>query len=214
MRLSARRWGGILALALLGLTGSAPQAWAQLGQMVAPGPLSKAHATLEGAANCQKCHTAGRKILADQCLVCHKPVGERILRKQGVHRDVTIDCTSCHVEHKGPDADIRPFNLEKFDHGRDAGFALEGKHAALVATCAKCHKTRSYLTLTPTCTTCHKDVHLGTLGPTCLTCHVMTVPFKDVRTRFDHTKAAFALTGAHVKVACEKCHVNKVYKGL
>ena len=32
--------------------------------------------------------------------------------------------------------------------------------------------------------------------------------------RFDHTKAAFQLAGAHRDVACAKCHVNQVFKGL
>ena len=31
--------------------------------------------------------------------------------------------------------------------------------------------------------------------------------------KFDHNLAAFKLTGAHVNVPCEKCHVNGVFKG-
>ena len=213
-RAARRVWPGVLVIAVLCLAGVATSARAQLGQLVSPGPLAKAHATLEGATSCLKCHTPGRKVMADQCLACHKPVGERIQNKKGIHRDVTLDCTECHVEHKGAEQDLRPFDLKKFDHGRDAGFQLDGRHAAAGTECIKCHKARSFLTLSPTCTSCHKDIHNGTLGPTCITCHPTTAAFKDVRTRFDHSKAAFVLVGAHQRVACEKCHVNKIYKGV
>jgi len=210
-----RPWPGILVIAVLCVAGVATNAQAQLGQLISPGPLSKAHATLEGPASCLKCHTPGRKVMANQCLVCHKPIGERIQLKKGIHRDnVTLDCTGCHVEHKGADADLRPFDLKTFDHGRDAGFPLDGRHKAIASTCDKCHKTRSFLALSPTCTGCHKDIHNGTLGPTCVTCHSMTAAFKDAKTRFDHSTAAFVLVGAHQRVACEKCHVSKIYKGV
>ena len=199
---------------MLCVAASAMSASAQLGQLIAPGPLSKAHAKLEGAANCQKCHTPGRKVMGDQCLACHKPIAERIQAKKGIHRDVTFDCTGCHVEHKGAEHDVRPFDLKKFDHARDTGFPLDGRHAAIGADCVKCHKVRSFFTLSPTCTSCHKDIHNGTLGQTCLTCHPMTAAFKDAKTRFDHSKTAFVLVGAHERVACEKCHVNKIFKGV
>jgi hypothetical protein len=208
------QWAGILLLTVLSAGGVASRADAQFGQLVSPGPLARAHASLEGAANCEKCHTPGRKIQAERCLACHKPVGERMRLKKGVHRDVTSDCTPCHGEHAGRDADLRRLNQKTFDHGRDAAFPLEGKHAEIAASCAKCHKARSFLTLSPACTSCHKDVHNGKLGQACVTCHQMAVAFKDTAARFDHSKTAFALVGAHLRVACEKCHVNKVYKGV
>jgi len=77
---------------------------AQIGTLVSPGPLSRAHANLEGLANCQKCHTPGREVIASKCLSCHKPIADRIARKVGVHRTVTGDCNACHAEHRGPDA--------------------------------------------------------------------------------------------------------------
>ena len=205
------RFTGLVAAGLLACAASAS---AQIGQLVSPGPLARAHARLEGAANCQKCHEPGRKVTADLCLSCHKPVADRIRQKKGIHRDVTSDCTKCHVEHAGVDAELRPFNLKIFDHTRDAGFPLEGRHAPLAGDCAKCHKTRSYLAVSAACATCHKDVHAPTLGPNCLTCHPMAQAFKDAKKGFDHSKSAFALAGAHQRVACEKCHVNKVYKGV
>jgi hypothetical protein len=40
------------------------------------------------------------------------------------------------------------------------------------------------------------------------------VAFRETATSFEHAKTAFALSEAHRTVACTKCHVNKVYKGL
>ncbi len=75
----------------------APRAAAQLGQLISPGPLTKAHANLEGIANCNKCHEEGKKVSAARCLACHQAVAERIAAKKGVHRNAGNDCVPCHV---------------------------------------------------------------------------------------------------------------------
>lgn len=186
----------------------------QLGALVSPGRLSQAHASLEGIRSCDKCHEAGERVTAAKCLTCHQPIAERIRAKRGVHRAVQGDCVTCHAEHQGTSGELRPFNLATFDHARDAGYRLDGRHAPLAAKCASCHKTRSYLGVSTACSTCHQDPHKGTLGMACQTCHTTQTAFKDVRQGFDHTKAAFRLEGAHQKVACESCHKNQVFKGL
>ncbi len=183
-----------------------PTGGQDLGSLLSPGRLSKAHARLEGLDNCQKCHEPGRKVTAEKCLACHQPVAERIAAKTGVHRDVKGDCVSCHVEHAGADAELRPFDPKKFNHAAETGFALDGKHAPLAANCQSCHKTRSFLTLQPACASCHADKHKGRMGPDCASCHSTAVAFKEAAKTFDHTKAAFPLTGAHASVACAKCH--------
>ena len=58
----------------------------QLGKLLSPGPLARAHGALEGGANCQRCHEAGRRVAAARCLTCHKPIADRIARRTGVHR--------------------------------------------------------------------------------------------------------------------------------
>lgn len=217
----ARGWGqGARGRPLLGLLPvlvslllPAP-ARAQIGQLLSPGPLSRAHASLEGADKCQKCHEPGRRVTPALCLSCHKPIADRIQSKKGVHRDVTDDCASCHVEHAGVDAELRPFDPASFDHAAEAGFPLGGRHAAVAKNCARCHKTRSFLAVTPVCNTCHTDIHKPSLGSDCRACHSTAVAFKDARTGFDHSKAAFQLTGAHRSVACAKCHANQVFKGV
>jgi hypothetical protein len=181
---------------------------------IAPGPLARAHSKLDGLGNCSKCHDAGHELSAAKCLSCHKPIADRIARKVGVHREVTGNCNACHVEHRGPDADLRQLDRQRFDHLAETGFALENKHAKLAADCAACHKKRSFLDASPACGACHKDVHKGTLGQDCTKCHSTGAAFKEARGTFNHTRAAFQLTGSHQRVACEKCHASGVFRGM
>jgi hypothetical protein len=212
--MSVRRiFGLVLAVAILQLA-SAGDASAQLSSLVSPGRLNKAHASLEGVDKCLQCHSKGQQVAADKCLVCHKPIAARIAAKTGIHRNVTTDCVTCHIEHAGADAELRPFDQKAFNHARDTGFPLDGLHAPLTANCAVCHKTRSFLNVPTACASCHVDPHKGALGPSCATCHSTSAKFAAATRAFDHTKTAFALTGAHAKVACESCHKNKQFKGV
>ena len=205
----------ITMLMLIGQAATARMAQAQLGALVSPGRLSRAHASLEGITNCLSCHTAGKGVSASKCLSCHKPVAERIAQKKGVHRSVTTDCVSCHVEHAGVDAELRPFDTRTFNHASETGFALDGRHAPLANSCASCHKTHSFLSVKADCASCHADAHKGTLGNRCATCHTTAVTFANSRRAFDHRRTAFPLTGAHTSVACASCHRDsRTYKGI
>ena len=181
---------------------------------VSPGPLVRAHAALEGVGNCGRCHDSARRPSGERCLVCHQPIAQRIAKKQGVHRAVAGDCGTCHAEHRGENVDLRRIDREHFNHAQETAFALEGEHARLAATCARCHKKRSFLGLRRACETCHPDPHKGSLGRDCSVCHSTRVVFRETRQEFDHGRARFALTGAHREVRCEKCHLNGVYRGL
>jgi hypothetical protein len=198
-----------MTLVLIGL--GAGTASAQLGALVSPGRLNKAHASLEGITQCLSCHTAGRKVAADKCLSCHQPVAARMAARKGVHRNVTTDCVACHVEHAGVDAELRPFDPARFNHAAETTFALDGLHAPGAATCASCHKTRSFLTASPSCSSCHQDSHKGKLGADCATCHSTRVRFAETRSGFDHARTSFPLSGAHTRVACESCHPKGEY---
>lgn len=187
-------------------------AHAQLGALLSPGELSAAHAGLEGVSNCQKCHEAGQRVTAVRCLSCHKPIADRIAAKKGIHRDVREDCVTCHVEHNGRSAELRPFEIRAFDHRERTGYPLAGKHQALAAQCQSCHKARSFLGLKTDCQACHADSHKGTLGAACSTCHSVDVPFATAKTSFDHSGTSFQLAGAHTKVLCERCHEGGNYK--
>jgi hypothetical protein len=211
---SGRWWVGVM-VGIAFACGIPRAASAQIGALVSPGRLSRAHASLEGIASCLSCHTAGRGVAADKCLACHKPIAERIAQKKGVHRAVGDECISCHVEHAGADAELRPFDQRRFDHAKDTGFALDGLHAPLAADCASCHKTRSFLSVSASCASCHTDAHKGTLGARCASCHTTSVKFAETRARFDHTRTAYPLIGAHSEVACASCHRSATtYKGV
>jgi hypothetical protein len=63
------------------------------------------------------------------------------------------------------------------------------------------------------CYSCHHadDPHEGRFGVDCSQCHTADgwSPAK-----FDHNLSNFPLTGAHMAVACEDCHVNGQFQGL
>jgi hypothetical protein len=201
----------LLAVIVLGAAAAAAAA-PQI--RVSPGPLSRAHASLEGVAGCGNCHDpGGRGPAAARCLACHKPIAARIAARRGVHRDVVGDCGKCHAEHEGVEHDLRRIDRQAFNHSVETGFALEGAHAR-VAACSGCHKKRSFLAVSAACASCHPDAHKPSLGQDCARCHAPALPFKQARTQFDHARAAFVLTGAHREVVCQKCHAGGVFRGL
>lgn len=197
---------------------------------ISPGPLARAHATLEGAGNCIKCHglKGAGSPMTQACLQCHKEIGWLVQQQRGLHaREVRTgrkECASCHPDHAG--ADFRMVEWveggpAKFDH-RKAGWTLEGKHTD--AKCETCHATKyrvgqaatlstrksnaGWVGLERNCVSCHKsdDVHDGALDASCETCH--DAARWDKAPKFDHDKADYRLDGKHVDVACDKCHLT------
>src|SRR5437868_3642255 len=192
---------------------------------ISPGPLSRAHKTLDGAVHCTSCHKfGGGRVL--RCLECHTEIASRLNSHRGLHASYGLtpgssqDCARCHSEHNGEDFPIVKWTPTPagFDHSK-TGYALEGKHAGL--TCNKCHtpdritpaervsiqvrdRSRTFLGLPQACTTCHQDEHNGRLGPNCQQCHNFA-NWKDV-SHFDHSKTKYPLTGLHAQITCQKCH--------
>ena len=168
--------------------------------------------TSAGAAfTCADCHTAlnqsprpldSYSLTSADCIGCHVNYQAAFIT---THRaDFADDCLSCH---DGVD------RYSGFNHAT-LKFKLEGKHAD--ASCRFCHKDArthtDFKIADSTCVACHQssDVHQGAFGTDCASCHV-TTDWK--KATFDHSKTSFALTGAHVKVVCAKCHADHVYKG-
>jgi hypothetical protein len=188
---------------------------------LAPGPLSRPHAALEGMRNCTKCHALGTREVTANCLGCHQEIAQMRSRGTGLHRDEAhATCADCHVEHQGLDYELVhwPQGRDSFDHAT-TGFALEGRHAA--TDCRKCHQAshigdgarwrrvgkdldRTWLGLQTSCTSCHEDPHRGQFKAACTQCHGMT-GWKPA-SGFDHAATAFALSGRHRDVACDRCH--------
>ncbi len=114
-----------------------------------------------------------------------------------------LSCMDCHSTEAWS-----PLREDaSFDHGRDTGYSLEGRHDEV--GCASCHASLSF-DVGPTdpsdCASCHVDVHMGTTVRSCASCHT-TASFQVLDPGIVHP-ADFPLEGAHFQTSCESCHVN------
>lgn len=123
--------------------------------------LAGAHAALE----CKACHAGPRfRDAPRECGACHA--------KADVHkRAFGSDCASCH--------NVRNWRLWRFDHERQARYALAGAHAKV--RCAACHTAPAPVGLAAAplqaaCASCHAadDVHDRGFGARCEQCHEPT----------------------------------------
>jgi hypothetical protein len=185
-----------------------------LEKLIMPGPVSKAHASIEGS--CSDCHDlANRERQSALCLGCHKDVAQDIRASSGFHGRMrgtgTGECRGCHAEHLGRDADIARLDQAGFNHSL-SNFTLQDAHIAL--TCGSCHKSGTpYRGTATTCIGCHKkdDAHHEGLGPDCAACHDAK---SWQRAHFDHNTTAFPLTNKHLETSCAACHPGERYKGV
>ena len=224
---------------VLFLMGSVSVAVAQ----ISPGALSRSHEALEGVTKCASCHDFGAGPRRFRCISCHSEIGSRLTARSGLHAKSykmaqgEADCARCHMEHNGRNFAMMKLDTATFAHNEMTGFALEGAHAR--QKCRTCHTAknlpnaareglrvrdlaRTFLGLRRDCTGCHQDPHLGQLGNTCLNCHTQNgwTPASG----FNHSRAAFPLSGGHKAVVCGKCHTSverkdgiatkAVFKGL
>ena len=151
-------------------------------------------------AACADCHKNARTTIADlrttpqDCYACHQADDNH----QGLFG---TNCAVCHS--------LEGWKPAKIDHNF-ATFPLEGKHTEVA--CEKCHANNVFAGTPKDCFSCHQqaDRHNGQLGTTCEACHS---PAGWNQVHIDHSLFAFPLTGAHVDVTCESCHVNGIFKG-
>ena len=146
-----------------------------------------------------------------ECLECHQLTSLE---------DTSSDCFACHAEDDphdqqyGQDCAVchSPAGWENasFDHAL-AAFPLTGAHTSV--DCSGCHINKIYRGTPQACQACHAqaDPHAGQFPQDCAACHT-TERWSQVN--FDHSMAAFRLTGAHSGVACARCHPNGQYKGI
>jgi hypothetical protein len=205
---------------------------------ISPGPLARAHQSLEGATKCATCHNFGAS-RSLKCLDCHAEIRHSVETRTGYHAKIynpsptQADCAYCHMEHNGRQFALVKLDRKKFDHRSSTGFTLEGKHAQ--STCEQCHNSKhiqaavradikiadlnkTFFGLGRECLNCHQDQHAGQLGTDCLRCHSQDA-WKPAE-GFNHFRTSFPLTGLHANVTCVKCHTPKAgetaarYKGL
>ena len=183
-------------------------------QLMSPGPLSAAHASIDGDSHCDDCHQSGKQVVAARCLACHRDLGARLDAGTGLHgrQYRGKPCEECHVEHIGRKAKLVRWpggSPDKLDHDL-TGWKLAGKHQPL--GCDRCHTQRSplgktqYVGARPACASCHKDPHANRFGTDSRSCHDETAWGNFDRSKFDHAKTRYPLTGKHQPVACDKCH--------
>jgi hypothetical protein len=171
-------------------------------------PLNGAHI----ATPCFSCHkkteTWKFRNIGINCIDCHENIHSGYISNEFIPAN---DCKKCHNDDS--------WNMISFDHNKTR-FKLEGKHNR--AECRKCHltyendkiKSQKFLGLENKCISCHENKHDDQFvvnGETdCKRCH----GFENWdRSSFNHDNAAFRLDGAHVKVACEKCHFKENKNG-
>lgn len=157
---------------------------------------------------CEKCHTSGnfKKQLAHQfCRGCHQDAHAG----QFAQRSDNGRCESCHTVEG-----FTPSQFKLAEHQKTA-FPLRGAH--LATPCSICHARQPagalagkllFVFAESRCQTCHLDAHAGQFTARmakgdCDICHRNESWHE---TKFDHNTARFKLAGAHLKVACGKCH--------
>lgn len=217
-----RRCTGWVAL-VVGLAGIACLALPSLGvaftlkSLIMPGKVIAAHASIED--KCESCHESkDTDKQGELCYVCHKDIRADRVSRSGLHgRDPNVvgaaagaECSSCHTEHDGRDANITGLDPKTFEH-LHTNFPLLDAHGG--AACTGCHTAgRPYRAAPQQCSGCHAsdDPHKGTLGAACEGCHTSTAW---QQADFDHGKTRFALTDAHGKAVCTDCHQNQQFAG-
>ena len=119
------------------------------------------------------------------------------------HTTFPGDCGLCHV----PENWTTLKGDFEFDHEAETGYALEGAHAR--ATCLRCHNDRGPVAeyLARGCAGCHVDPHESTLDPDCTQCHNQ-LSWRPIGLVGMHDQTRFPLTGAHVGLACYRCHAG------
>ena len=174
---------------------------------------------------CSRCHAAGQW---EATGFDHQV--DTDWKLEGKHAAVT-DCARCHPNrafasaprtcagagcHKGDDVHEGQLGAAcerchrtdgglTFAHNRDAAFKLDGAHRQVV--CAGCHDSTRFKPEPKDCRGCHAEpaVHKGRYGTDCARCHT-TQTFGDVAAL--HDVGSFALTGAHDRVGCKRCHAD------
>ena len=156
--------------------------------------------------DCFVCHEPGGNFsgLSPDCIACHEndynnPAND----PNHITANFPTDCRQCHS--------IYGWSPSTFDHNLTA-FPLTGKH--ITVDCQDCHA--SGYTGTPTdCYSCHQQDYesvqdpnhvLGGYSTNCTECHT-TNGWDDI-TNFNHNNTRFPLTGAHITVDCNGCHIQ------
>ena len=219
-----------IGLAAVFLVGFGILLWARGGYNFSPGPVTaatKPGVTLEGFAShaafedqCSLCHDPLHGNQNTKCIECHTEIASQIQTHQGTHGllDPTLQCSSCHTEHKGRDFNPVQDALLTFNHNQ-TNFPLAGIHGQIA--CTDCHKNNIYDQARPDCASCHQEPpqHVGMFGVACSNCH-NSITWKPASVNgvvFNHDAVGFSLV-LHAKdyngqpIGCTTCHTSSDMK--
>lgn len=167
-------------------------------------PLTGAHGPLQ----CQSCHVDGNyQLVYNDCYQCHQTDYAVPTNPNHVAGNFNHDCAPCHT--------TSVWSPSTFTHNATP-FPLTGAHQAV--SCGDCHINNQYQGLPSACIDCHLADFQGTNNPnhvaggfsqTCTECHT-TAAWTPAS--FNHANTNFPLTGAHVPIQCQSCHVNGNYQ--
>ena len=171
-------------------------------------PLLGRHQTVP----CQTCHANASQQeyvgTPTTCVGCHRTDYQEAKNPDHVMAQFSTDCSRCHQ--------VTAFSWGgSFDHSA-TGFPLTGAHKA--AQCGSCHINNAFTSLPTECYQCHQAEFQQTTNPghvsgnfnhDCTQCHT-TSSWQPAT--FNHAATRFPLTGAHVAVQCQTCHVNGNYQ--
>ena len=204
------RWASQLLLMFII---SFPAQAIELEKILMPGELISGHEKYES--ECTQCHKRFSKVSkSGLCMDCHDVVADDVNNKQGYHGQIYTkksECTDCHPDHKGRDADIINLDRDSFDH-KLTDYPLNGAHRYV--DCILCHKSDILFREAPgECYSCHKndDIHQQKLGEACADCHNENAWTESDET-FDHDTTDFPLKGKHRDQACNSCHISNTFK--
>ncbi|MBM3328623.1 MAG: hypothetical protein FJY67_04000 [Calditrichaeota bacterium] len=166
--------------------------------------LTGAHRNLD----CNRCHQNRFTGTGAACRDCHLDDYARTLNPEHYQAAFPDNCMLCHQTNRWRPA--------AFDHSR-ARFILTGGHRSV--SCVVCHSGGRYTGTPVECYACHRDDFEGVSDPdhrngnydhTCTVCHT-TEGWTPAT--FDHSRARFILTGAHLRTDCAECHTGGRYSG-
>ncbi len=138
---------------------------------------------------------------ADDCLVCHAPMGPNWPAPPSHSDYASSQCLLCHDSAGQARVAQDHTGLEQL---------FQGKHTLL--SCLQCHTTGQFQGTAPVCVACHRedDRHAGQFGEDCVRCHT---PMGWPGATFNHSETGFSLDGGHSGAPCTGCHAGGVFSG-
>jgi hypothetical protein len=125
--------------------------------------------------SCTKCHDVNLSNQKSKLISEKKSVEEHHKKCFSCHQN--DNCSNCHLDKE----------LERFDHERKTGWALNKYH--IILSCEKCHGSKiPYKTLDKNCISCHGEWNSE---------------------NFKHSVTGLQLDEVHIELSCEDCHIDK-----